>query len=105
MLSLGVAMKFNYGNLEDINNVKSYEDYEESEIVAMVEYATNNMSEYEYDCLIDSLYLKQRTTNRLDSKNTREYSYHTAQSLAKKEKRESSLEALQEFEYVQFGNK
>ena len=58
------------------------------------------LSQYEYDAIIDSLYLKDRHDNR-DTKNRREYSYHTADSMRKKRNREDSLNYLNEVKHIQ----
>lgn len=90
-------MKNNVNTLKFANSLLSYDNYTESEIM---EFISKAKTQYEYDAIIDSLYLKDRHDNR-DTKNRREYSYHTADSMRKKRNREDSLNYLNEVKHIQ----
>ena len=90
-------MKNDVNTLKFANNLLSYDNYTEAEIM---EFISKAKTQYEYDAIIDSLYLKDRHDNR-DTKNRREYSYHTADSMRKKRNREDSLNYLNEVKHIQ----
>lgn len=87
----------NTNTLKLANSLKSHENYTLEEIMNYISIANN---QYEYDSIIDSLYLKDRDDNR-DTKNRRDYSYHTADSMRQKRKREESLNYLNEVKHIQ----
>lgn len=90
-------MNNNVNTLKFANSLLSHDNYTEAEIM---EFISKAKTQYEYDAIIDSLYLKDRDDNR-DTKNRREYSYHSADSMRKKRKREDSLNYLNEVKHIQ----
>ena len=84
--------------LKFANSLQSHESYTDEEILEFVSKATN---QYEYDCIIDALYFKDKE-NKKDRKNRTEYSYYTARGLHDRRKREDSIEYLTDIKHIQF---
>lgn len=92
------AMTNKINTLKFANSLKSHENYSDNEIMGFLAMANNS---YEYDCIIDSLYFKDKK-NRSNVKNRTEYSCYTARSLKEREKREDSIEHLTDVKHMQF---
>ena len=91
-------MESNINTLKFANTLLSYDNYSEAEIIGFLSRANNS---YEYDSIIDSLYLKDKN-NKSDIKNRTEYSCYTARGLKEREKREDSIEYLTDIKHIQF---
>lgn len=84
--------------LKFANSLQFHEAYTEEEVLDIISKASN---QYEYDCIIDALYFKDKE-NKKDRKNRTEYSYYTARGLHDKRKREASIEYLTDVKHIQF---
>lgn len=84
--------------LKFANSLQSHEVYTEEEKLDIISKASN---QYEYDCIIDALYFKDKESKK-DRKNRTEYSYYTARGLHDRRKREDSIEYLTDVKHIQF---
>lgn len=75
-----------------LNTIKSAVSYTQKEIEYLLSLAENK---FEYDYIIDRLYLMQSDKNKRNTKNKFEYNFLTARQMLYRRNKEISLEKLQ----------